>query len=353
MSLVAAVAVAGLTSSVSAQDLSEAIKGVDVSGNFRYRAEDINTDTTSANSNKTDVEIEVGIKAPVTDTITAVFKIDNANDDAASVTKGAVNIEDYYFSYANNGLTVNFGQQNVPGRLTDASQGDGVVISKSVKGFNFGAGTFITNNANATESADLSTVFASGKAGPVSLSAQYIDLADIADSYTVKADVTVDMVTAGVEYSETDEEGNSDENDTLKLYVSAKMDALSGKLTLASTGDDGSGSIHAQKTYAAAVEAGAEFLLWQIGSATKADLDLVAIDLGYAINSQLSLRAAYADGDYLASSVRTDITETLGQVNYKFAKNLNSYFRISQLETEDATTNTDKTRGRIEVKYTF
>ena len=37
MSLIAAVAVTGLTSTVSAQPLEDAIKGVDFSGNLRYR----------------------------------------------------------------------------------------------------------------------------------------------------------------------------------------------------------------------------------------------------------------------------------------------------------------------------
>ncbi len=344
MSLVAAVAVAGLTSSVSAKDLSEAIKGVEVSGNFRYRAEDAKTDNPYSHSNKTDVEIEVGVKVPVTDTITAVFKIDNANDDSGSVTKGPLTIEDYYFSYANNGLTVNFGQQNVPGRLTDGTQGDGIVVSKSVNGINLGAGSFITNSFS--KHADLNTIYASSKVGPVSLSAQFSDIADISNAYNLKADATVAMITSGIEYSKRSEDGNSNKDSTLKLYASTKLDAISGKLTYAATGKNGSGSLDS------GVEAGSEFILFQAYSAGKADFSAIALDLGYAIDSQLSLRAAYADGDYKVGTVKTDLTETLGQVNYKIAKNLNSFFRLSNYETK-AGTKSEKTRGRVEVKYTF
>jgi len=44
------------------------------------------------------------------------------------------------------------------------------------------------------------------------------------------------------------------------------------------------------------------------------------------------------------------MNEILGQVSYKMSKNLNTYFRYSEL---DMNTANDATRGRIEVKYSF
>jgi hypothetical protein len=370
MSLVAAVAVAGLNSTASATDLSEAIKGVDISGQFRLRYEDSATETSgvanSTNSNKSDVEVEITAKVPVNDNVTAVFKIDNANDDTQAVGKGAVNIEDYYFSYVNGAATVNFGQQNIPGRLTDASQGDGVVALYNAGAFTVGAAGFITQSASDTSAGagsydgnDLYSVLAMGSVGPVALSAQYADVVDLGDSYNITADATVGPVKVGVEYSETDLDGNSNEYETFKAYVSGSFGPLSAKLSYGKTGDQGSGSYHAVASgnYAASAETPAEFLLWQTGSATKAKFDVVALDASYAVSDKLSVRAAYANGEYYdaTEAVMTDISEVLGQVSYKMSSNLNAYFRISQYEKDfkDTSPDTDKTRGRIEVAYTF
>ena len=374
LSLVAAVAVAGLTN-VNAASLEEAIKGVDVSGQFRFRAQDIKSDSaTDTNVNGTDVEIEVGVKVPVTENVTAVFKIDNANDDSENVTKAGVNIEDYYFSYNSGALTVNAGQQNIPGRLTDGAQGDGVVALYNLGNFTVGAASFITNSIGAANSAvsyaaaagntttttaavegvrdnDVNSIIAMGTVGPVSLLAQYVDLKDTANSYNLKADVKAGPVMVGAEYSETDMDANNDELTTLKAYVSGKMDIVSAKLTYAATGNNGSGSLHTagDSSYANTAEVPAEFLLWQVGSAQKDDLNLWAADVSVAVTPAITLRAAYADGEYKVGTVDTDITETLGQISYKVSKNLSTYVRYSVKEDGAVDTN----RGRVEARYSF
>jgi hypothetical protein len=357
MSLVAAVAVAGLTSSVSAQDLSEAIKGVDVSGNFRYRVQEDNTKN-GAHKNATDVEIEVGVKAPITDTVTAVFKIDNANNDTDTMGKADVEIEDYYFSYQENGLTVNFGQQNLPGRITDATQGDGVVVTKNIEGFTIGAAAFITNSFGSEEAAatdyaekadDVYSVFASGKVGPLSLAAQFADVADTATTLNATIGAKVGMVNLFAEHTKTNwddaETAGLDDASLLKLQASAKIDALSIKGTFLKTGDDNSATN--SSSLDSGSEAKSEYLLWLFNTTSKADLNAYTVDATYSLNDKVSFRAGFADGEY--TTANTEITEKLGQINYKVAKNLNTYFRLSELE--DGTT--DKTMGRIEVKYTF
>jgi hypothetical protein len=342
LSLVAAVAVAGLTN-VNAASLEEAIKGVDVSGQFRFRVQDENNTTTGTNvgtnKNSTDVEIEIGAKVPVTEQVTAVFKIDNENDDNDDVTKGEVKIEDYYFSYADSGLTVNFGQQNIPGRITDGAQGDGIVALYNLGVATVGAAAFMTNSL--TEGDDVYSVIAMGNAGPVSLLAQYANIPDVMDTVNVKADVSVDMIKAGVEYTESDLDGSSAERETTKVYVSANAGIVSAKLSYAGTGKDGSGSIGQES------EAASEYLLWNVGTFGKADLDLFAIDATVKLTDKVSLRAAYADGEY--TTANTDINEVLGQVSYKVAKNLSTYVRYAQVEDGA----NEKDRGRVEVKYSF
>lgn len=335
MSLVAAVAVAGLTN-VNAASLEEAIKGVQVSGQFRFRAQEKNTNDTN-----TDVEVEVGVKVPVNDKVTAVFKIDNANNDTdGSNTKGSVDIEDYYFQYVSGATTVLAGQQNIPGRLTDANQGDGVVALYNAGDFTIGGASFM--NTGATDRM-LNSVLAMGTVGPVSLSAQVVDAEEFVSAYNIKADVKAGPAMVGLEYADSDfdaDAAGSDEKSTLKAYISGTAGPVSAKLTYAKTGEDGSGSVDQE------VEAASEYLLWQMGTAGNADLDLIALDASYKVTDKVSLRVAFADGE----AVNTDHTEVLGQVSYKMSKNLNTYVRYSSY---DVGTAESVTRGRVEVKYSF
>jgi hypothetical protein len=367
LSLVAALAVAGMTN-VNAASLEEAIKNVDVSGQFRFRANDMSdkkntiTNTSTSGNNGTDVEIEIGVKVPVTETVTAVFKIDNANDDTDNVTKGAVNIEDYYFSYNSGALTVNAGQQNIPGRMTDGAQGDGIVALYNLGNFTVGAAAFMTNNVSdgsgtpATvdvDGQDLYSVIAMGNVGPVSVLGQYADVKDTLDAYNVKADASIAMVKVGAEYTEVElDSASALELSTAKAYVSAKVGIVSAKLSYAKTGDNGSGSIDSfagsAVTSGFSTETPSEFLLWNVGTAGRADFDIVAIDASVAITPAISLRAAYAAGEQ-SNGANSDVKEMLGQVSYKVAKNLMTYVRYADVEDQGVEYN----RGRVEVKYSF
>jgi len=339
MSLVAAVAVAGLTSA-NAGSLEEAIKGVDVSGQFRYRLQESNTGETN-----TDVEVELTAKVPVNDMVTAVFKFDTTRNTNDGNTQGAdfIDVEDYYFQYVNGPLTVLAGQQNIPGRLTDGLQGDGLVaLYNTGAGFTIGGASFVHTNAAADTI--LNSIIAMGKVGPVSLHAQWADASDVVRTYNIKADADFGPAKVGVEYTDSEfdaDPANADDKNTFKAYVAAKVGPVSGTLAYVKTGDNGSGSIDQDS------DAASEFLLWQMGSGGAADLAAFAIDASYAVTDKISLRAAYADGEIGAGN--TDITETLGQVSYKMSKNLNTYVRYSKYELGTAETDL----GRVEVKYSF
>lgn len=369
LSLVAAVAVAGLTN-VNAASLEEAIKGVDVSGQFRFRFQEKKVDgevdtgtaaTSTNNETGSDVEIEVGVKVPVTENVTAVFKIDNANDDSDdSITKADVEIEDYYFSYNAGALTVNAGQQNIPGRMTDGNQGDGIVALYNLGSATVGGAAFANHNVDSTRldgSNSLLSVIAMGNVGPVSLLGQYASVEDTVDSYNLKADANFDMVKVGAEYTESELDAATgiasadlDDRSTFKAYVAGNVGIVSAKLTYAATGDNGSGSIDSQVS-TAGLEAPAEFLLWNLGTSNKADMDLYAIDASVKVTPKLSLRAAYAAGE-IGNSTTNEVNETLGQISYKVSKNLNTYIRYAQFDNS-ASSDADGQRGRVEVRYSF
>lgn len=357
LSLVAAVAVAGLSTSSSAASLEEAIKGVDISGKVRYRMEDI-----SNGQEDQDVNIDVKLKVPVTDNITFItnanFDDDNQEtqkalftapgDTKATTTNGTASdssgkLDQYYFQYANGPVTALLGTQNIPGRLTDAEQASGLVGLYNFGAFTVGGAAFY--NADVASEA-IYSVIAMGNVGPVSLLGQYVDVDDTMDVYNLKADASIEMLKVGVEYSEKELDAgtNKDDRSTFKAYVAGEVGIVSASLAYAATGDNGSGSIDE------AAETPAEFLLWQMGSAGVADLDAFALDITAKVTDKISLRAAYADGEAKISNVDTDLTETLGQISYKVSKNLNTYFRYSEYEVGN---NDSIDRGRIEVKYTF
>lgn len=356
LSLVAAVAVAGFTSA-NAGSLEEAIKNVDISGQFRYRMEERSGDVTTHDS-KTDVEVEVTAKVPVTDSVTAVFKIDygTAQSDGDN-TKGSFNLEDYYFSYVNGGLTTTFGQQNVPGRMTDGAQGDGLVALYNFGSVTVGAASFMdvtAVDANNGSDRNLNSVIAMGSIGPVSLVGQYANLDNVADAYNLKADIKAGPVMAGLEYTDLDLDSefasaNNGDRSTLKAYVSGSVSIVSAKLTYAATGDNGSGSLDNQLKQN--IETPSEFLLWNLGTGFNADMDVIALDLSFALSDKLSLRTAYADGE-IGNSNTNEVNEALIQVSYKVSSNLNTYIRYAQFDN-DASDNEEEERARIEIKYSF
>ncbi|WP_421715918.1 porin [Arcobacter arenosus] len=347
MSLAAAIAVGGLTSTASAVDLEQAIKGVDISGQVRYRMEDNTGVFGGADQEDQDVNIDVTVKVPVNDNVNFIANANFDNDDqgdAGVAGAGAAVLDEYYFQYINGPVTAHLGAQVIPGRQTDGLIGEGLVGLYNAGAFTIGAAGFYNSEAT---SQTIYSVIAMGSIGPVSLLGQYTDAEDALDSYNLKADATFGPVTAGVEYSETDEDANNLDLSTFKAYVSGSIDIVSATLAYVGTGDDGSGSIDH------AVETPAEFLLWQMGSGnvitglTKgvADLDAWALDASVKVTDSISIRAAYGDGE----AGNTDLTETLGQVSYKMSKNLNTYIRYSQFEVG----NQENDRGRVEVKYTF
>ncbi len=359
MSLAAAIAVGGLTSTASAVDLEQAIKGVDISGQVRYRIEDNTGVFGGADQEDQDVNIDVTVKVPVNDNVNFIANFNMDNDDQgdgaltyaggnSTVASGnddnTIGLDEYYFQYINGPVTAHLGSQVIPGRQTDGLIGQGLVGLYNAGAFTIGGAALYNSEAT---SQTIYSVIAMGSIGPVSLLGQYTDAEDALDSYNLKADATFGPVTAGVEYSETDEDANNLDLSTFKAYVSGSIDIVSATLAYVGTGDDGSGSIDH------AVETPAEFLLWQMGSGNVtaaltrgvADLDAWALDASVKVTDSISVRAAYADGE----AGNTDLTETLGQISYKMSKNLNTYIRYSQFEVG----NQENDRGRVEVKYTF
>jgi hypothetical protein len=247
MSLVAAVAVAGLTAA-NAKPLEEAIKNVDVSGSVVYRYDDSNTDRVNGvqdtNTQANNYKIGVNLKSKVNDDVTANFRVITAtgiasdggfaslNTATASDANPSLNVSNVYFGYT--GLantTVNVGKQGLATPWTVATDingneqtGTGVLALTTVGPVTLGAGYF--NQTNLNQSGNLTSITtqlggtpatpvnamntlsgagtnsgandvivlaALGNVGPVALDAWYLDMADIFDTYTVGAKAGFDV----------------------------------------------------------------------------------------------------------------------------------------------------------------
>ncbi len=221
MSLVAAIAVAGMTSA-NAASLTEAIKGVEISGFARYRFDDNNATTTvgGVKSNVTagddqvnDYDLEINAVVPINDITTFNTKLDVSFDTDDTTGDDGVNdtasVEDFYFTFKLPYATVLLGRQDVPGPMVDDAQGTGLVALVPVGDmFTFAAGYFNNHDVkdnlgvvvgqasgttaiqytdndwldgkNAMEAAILASL------GPVNAELWYADVEDALDGYSLK-----------------------------------------------------------------------------------------------------------------------------------------------------------------------
>ncbi len=158
MSLVAAIAVAGLTSTATAGSLEEAIKGVNISGFVEYRAEStVQTTADVAEEGSHDIDIRLQAVVPVNDMVTATIRFDeNEDEDSDDSTLDAssldLQVDRAFFTYMNNGLTGNFGLMGAV--LTDGGQSDGVSVAKTFGDHTLSAGfQYSTSTSLITSSA--------------------------------------------------------------------------------------------------------------------------------------------------------------------------------------------------------
>ena len=393
LSLVAAVAVAGFTSA-NAQSLEEAIKGVETSGSVVYRYNDYANDEVAAgkdsdNANDNNYKVALNLASKVNEDVkfNSRFLVGNqANGGFVTLdTNGAdgqadVSLSNAYFGYTGlKNTTVNVGKQGLTTPWTVAVDSDGNeqtgtgILALSTVGPVTLAGAYFnqtnlgdtsTSNGNPTiistvldGSEDIATVGAIVAAGPVTLDAWYIDLADKFDSYTIgaKSDLDLSGAKLGVDARwaslELDNSlnPNGDKNTMAKIALTAKAGIVNGKVAYAMTGKDGG-------LTALDNDATTTLLGWTLTSNGKADADYWQAVAGVDILSNLNLSANYGNLQYVDGTSDMEEEEVYGQLTYKMSKNLSTYVRYGTYTKENTTTNVesiDATGGRLQVAYTF
>jgi len=386
LSLVAAAAVVGLSTTANAQALENAIKDVDVSGSVVYRYNDYNNDeagTSDANSNNYKIGLNLSSKVNEDLKFNSRFIVGGADSGFASLNAGNasdgnvdVTLSNVYFGYTGiANTTVNVGKQGLTTPWTVAIDSDGneqtgtgVLALSTVGPVTLAAAYFNQNNLDTSSDAklgstkvstvldgsgDIVTVGAIVAAGPVTMDAWYIDVQDVADSYTVGAKANFDLSGASVgidaRYASLDLDDINIDNDIFKIKLTGKMGIFNAKVLYAMTNDEG--GLTALDNDAVTTVNG-----WSTTVNGKADADYWQTTLGVNALSNLNISANYNNVDYVEGTTDMEEEELYAQFTYKMSKNFTTYVRYGTYTKENKTTNTDindDVRGRLQVQYTF
>ena len=413
LSLVAAVAVAGLTTA-NAQSLEDAIKNVEVSGSVVYRYNDYNNTSNDAlaagqrNGTPTPVlgdegsntdnnyKVALNLSSKVNDDVkfNSRFLVANEDGNFASPldtqndgdSNPGVSLSHANFGYTGiANTTITAGKQGLTTPWTVAIDSDGqeqtgtgLLALTTVGPVTLAAAYFNQTNLNNSDyattlnalspnskagSRDIITVGAIANLDAVTLDAWYLDLAETFDSYTfgAKADLDLSDVKLGLDarYASLTLDdraqvfsGLNEDNAMAKIALTAKAGIVNGKVAYAWTDKDG--GLTALDT-----DATTTLLGWSLNSNNKADADYWQVVAGVDILSNLNLSANYGNIQYQKNSTtETEEEEIYAQLVYKMSKNLSTYARYGVLTIDNTTAAgttevTDGTIGRLQVEYTF
>lgn len=374
LSLVAAVAVAGMTT-VNAQDLAEAIKGVDVSGTMTYRYDDRDRGTSSTattNFVTNSYKIAITTKSPVNDDLTAVTRtvIGTGNGMASLDASGADSEAAFSLTQANfvyTGLantSIIAGKQAVPSPFAvqadaagDEDTGSGLTAITTVGPVTLAA-TYLQNTNLVTLGQRLAGFGAMGSVAGVALDAWYLDVdatgtaLDGHQALTVGASGKIEMVSLYARYSSVDHDATANDKESLtKLGAKAKFGIIgvgvdygfTKNVTTASTGVNLTGDADAKVNLQG----------WGLNLSGADDASLLKLNVNADVMDGINISANYnmldVDSDATGNS---DADEIYAQLTQKMGKNFMYYIRLGQVDSKNATTK-DQDRGRLHVQYSF
>ncbi len=390
LSLVAAVAVAGLTTA-NAKPLEEAIKGVDISGTVAYQYNDRSSDNTTVDANgdnlhpnitRNSYKAAITLKANATDDITVVTKTiigggtaanDMVNVDAggsdAQATFGLSQANFVYTGIAN--TTFIAGKQAVPSPFAvqadatgDEDTGNGLTAVVNAGPVTV-AGTYLQNtNFTSATGAGLDVsgqalygLGVMGNVGPVSLDGWYLRLAekndnsdDGAKAYTLGVSGKVNVVSFYARYSALNSDiANVDTGKLFKLGAKAKIGIVGFGVDYGMT-NDVSSAIVTGVNITGDSDADVGFQGWGVDLANRDDADMYKLNVNVDVTSNINLSVNYNDLS-VDSAANSDEKEWVFQATHKVAKNFSYYVRLGQVD-KDSDTDSGK-RGRLNIVYSF
>ncbi|OUR71921.1 hypothetical protein A9Q76_04595 [Arcobacter sp. 31_11_sub10_T18] len=362
MSLVAAVAVAGLTN-VSASSLEDAVKNTEISGKV-YVEFLSGADNTASGSTTgtTDMDFDVTFSTKVNDNVTSVVTLeaDSANTEGADISDQAVGLDTIKFVYAKNNLTATAGRFSSVAPTDDGDKLEGLSATYKAGVASLFASYGVTN---ATTIGDVANLAIMAPVGPVNLEAWYTVYApdtttakaagtvgsDFGKTSTLVASTTLEGFNLAARYSATDFNtvGQAD-GSTLRLDASTTVSNVTLAATYVSTDKDGGASAH---TDAAAANSFEQSQLTMDSLSTDVDLSIWAVSATVPYN-EVTYQVAYANID--ADTANDDATELRLRATHMMSSNFKVMATYSMYQEENAGVEvTDNDSTRIEFKYSF
>jgi hypothetical protein len=368
----AAILAVGALSTLSAAPLEEAIKGVDVSGQVRYRylSESDFTNPISSSGKGVDSHRFSGylqLISPITDEFkfgtSLVTDVWNRGESEASYPAGdtgknSFTFDKYFFQYGANGLNVKAGKIEIPTPWTQSaaisgSRGNGVLALYTINQDWTVAGAaylqtnalngYATNNVSSLDSYhNLYALAAIGKAGPVGLqfwAANYEHIADAAVFGEAKFDLSGFNLKGQVSYVKLADEvkgvGNATDDAGIFYGIEGgyknKLFAVTAGYT-ASDKDQGINTLDAdadgiikfgKQLYYATTNVKDVGTVFVKGGAT---IDKIGFELGYGVADIGALDQEYS--------------EAYGTITYKYAKNFGLELYYSYIDLAANNNNT-------------
>ena len=366
MSLVAAVAVAGLTTTSSAANLEDAIKGTKLTGYVRYR---INTDHENSTDMSEEGKVVAKITTPVNDMVTANVKTVSFAATEKGQTKANTDVTEANFVVKAAGATVIAGLQTSQSPFL-ANNGDtrshGVTALVPAGPVTVAAAYYTTTvGGGLTKPAmtnDITALGAIGTFGAVNVQAWYASVEDgadvenstIVDAATTAA-VTVGLVDASAMNLTLGAKLGAVNVDAMMTQVTnADVDTGVTKLVVSGT----AGNISYAAGYAMSQKDGGMVSLDQDSDAVS-DLSMHVLNMAATTDASafylmgkvkmdngVCASLAHLSG---SSDAHADFDETDVKVGYTMSKN----FKASLIYGMGDNAGTDFATSRIEVKYTF
>ena len=365
LSLVAAVAVAGLTTA-NAKPLEEAIKGVDVTGTVAYRYEEASRASATVPGNEestNNYNAVIDMSVPAGDDLAMGLSfqangmgLDNTSA-AAGGTAANVQLTGANFTYtgvANTSITA--GLQAIPTPWTVAADpmgtihaGTGILAVSTFAPVTLVGAYFndtdISDLNNANNSQDIAVAGAILNIAGVNAEIMYADARDVLDSYTLAAGYKLDLdgvkVGLSARYTELQFDGLTTDNDTVQGKITVAAGMFDAMVAYGENGSQG-GKVAFDGTAKTTME-GWNVHLYGAG----ADAEYLKLSAGMKVLPSLHVSLNYNDLDTTANA--NDASETYVQVKYQASKSLSTYVRLGQNEIN----NQDSDAGRLHIQYSF
>jgi len=359
MSLVAAVAVAGLSSTAAAKPLEEAIKNVDVSGMIRLRfdSEQKNDGSTETDS---DFDTDITFKSKISDKSTAVIKVEadkGTDSDAANSGRLNAQVSLAYLSTKFDATTVSVGRVGIPGPFDDAAGGDGILATIPMGPVTAAAGFFTTTSVSDTGFAgkDAYELALMGNAGPVALDVWYAKVANAISltSFHAAADIEGISIDARHTVGTLDKSVQAADRDAslTKVFASADVGMVSLTAGFATTDEDNGGASN-RVSLDNAGATGADIEGEQIQISALSDATAFIVGAGVTVD-QVELGATYITASYDGATKEETADEYILEAKYNLDTNLAIKGVFSVYDTGVSSDENDQEFTRIELKYTF